>query len=183
VDVGCFHPVKYSNTYALYKRGWAGINVDIDPLKIEGFNLLRRRDVNVACAVSGQNGEAEYYSAGFFSLLNTLEKSCAESGPGYKVKRTAVRRLDQIIAETRFAGREIDMLSVDTEAHDLQVLASLDLDRYRPKVVAVETHLTCFDDLAQDDLYRFLDGHGYTLANWCGLSLIFRRRGWSAVRD
>ncbi|MDH5790264.1 MAG: hypothetical protein OEZ27_06695, partial [Nitrospinota bacterium] len=29
VDVGCYHPKKYSNTYKLYKRGWRGINIDL----------------------------------------------------------------------------------------------------------------------------------------------------------
>ena len=178
VDVGCFHPVKYSNTYALYKRGWEGINVDIDAIKIEGFNLLRKRDVNVACAVSDQSGEVEYYSAGFFSLINTLEKDFTGAGTGYKPKRTAVRRLDEIIAGTRFSGRPIDLLTVDVESHDLKVLASLDFERYRPKVVVVETHVTSLDDLLREDLYRFLDSHGYALSNWCGLSVIFRLRGW-----
>jgi len=181
VDVGCFHPVKYSNTCALYKRGWEGINVDIDAIKIEGFNLLRKRDVNVACAVSDQSGEVEYYSAGFYSLINTLNEDFTGAGTGYKPKKTAVRRLDEIIAGTRFSGREIDLLSVDTEAHDLKVLASLDFERYRPKVVVVETHVTSLDELVREELYHFLDRHGYTLSNWCGLSVIFRLRGWGTA--
>ena len=30
VDVGCFHPKKYSNTYILFRRGWRGINIDME---------------------------------------------------------------------------------------------------------------------------------------------------------
>ena len=29
VDVGCNHPIKFNNTYLLYKRGWSGINIDL----------------------------------------------------------------------------------------------------------------------------------------------------------
>ena len=37
VDVGCFHPIKYNNTYRLYRKGWRGVNIDIDAIKIEGL--------------------------------------------------------------------------------------------------------------------------------------------------
>ena len=30
IDIGCNHPIKYNNTYLLYKNGWAGINFDIN---------------------------------------------------------------------------------------------------------------------------------------------------------
>ncbi len=28
VDIGAHHPIRFSNTYALYKAGWCGLNVD-----------------------------------------------------------------------------------------------------------------------------------------------------------
>ena len=28
VDVGCYHPILYSNTYRLYRNGWKGIVID-----------------------------------------------------------------------------------------------------------------------------------------------------------
>ena len=30
VDVGCYHPIDGNNTYLLYKKGWNGINIDIN---------------------------------------------------------------------------------------------------------------------------------------------------------
>ena len=47
VDVGCYHPLEGSNTYLLYKRGWNGINLDINTLSIELFNVARKEDLNV----------------------------------------------------------------------------------------------------------------------------------------
>src|SRR5439155_17099996 len=37
VDVGAFHPFKYSNTMLLSQLGWRGINIDCNPVKIAGF--------------------------------------------------------------------------------------------------------------------------------------------------
>ena len=40
-DVGCFHPVMYSNTCLLFKKGWRGINIDINPTSTDLFKILR----------------------------------------------------------------------------------------------------------------------------------------------
>ena len=39
VDVGAQHPVSNNNTYLLYKRGWRGINIDLDIENIKLHNL------------------------------------------------------------------------------------------------------------------------------------------------
>ena len=40
-DIGCFHPIKYSNTYFLFKKGWRGTNIDVNETSIELFNICR----------------------------------------------------------------------------------------------------------------------------------------------
>src|SRR5438046_9818983 len=122
VDVGCVHLIKYNNTYQLYRRGWRGINIDLDPIKIEGFNLVRRRDVNLVCAVSNQTQEVSYWSNGFYSLTSTLDKSFAQQRPGYVEKKVRTETLTAIVDKSRFKDRKIDFLSVDAEGHNLEVL-------------------------------------------------------------
>ena len=39
LDVGCLHPIRHNNTYLMYKLGWKGINIDLNPLSIELFNI------------------------------------------------------------------------------------------------------------------------------------------------
>lgn len=178
VDVGCFHPKKYSNTWQLYKKGWRGINIDIDPIKIDGFNIVRRHDTNVACAVSNLEGEVTYYSNGFYSLTITLDEKFAKRRHGYVKKTTPCKKLSSIIDETKYKNREIDLLSVDTEAHDLEVLTSLDFDRYNPKLIAVETHYALFSKIGESPLYQFLASKGYVLVGWCGLTLLMANKSF-----
>ena len=40
VDVGCFHPTRQNNTYLMYKLGWSGVNIDLNPLTIELFDFM-----------------------------------------------------------------------------------------------------------------------------------------------
>ena len=47
VDIGCFHPIMYSNTCLLYNKGWSGINIDLNQTSIDLFNIARKRDKNI----------------------------------------------------------------------------------------------------------------------------------------
>ena len=47
VDVGCYHPIDGSNTHLLFRRGWEGINIDVNSLSIDLFKAARKNDKNV----------------------------------------------------------------------------------------------------------------------------------------
>lgn len=176
VDVGCFHPVKYNNTYRLYKKGWRGVNIDIDSIKISGFNILRPGDVNVACAVSNQSGTLSYWSNGFYSLTITLDENFAKGKSGYQKKTVKADTLTNILDATKYKGQKIDFLTVDAEGHDFQVLTSLDFERYQPELIAVETHQERLEDVQKEETFKFLSDKGYSLVNWAGLTLLFKHK-------
>jgi hypothetical protein len=51
------NPIKYSNTALLYKKGWTGINIDLNKTSIDLFNFTRLRDKNILvwCKILAQN--------------------------------------------------------------------------------------------------------------------------------
>ena len=81
--------------------------------------------------------------------------------------------LTSIIDQTLYKNRFIDFLSVDVESHELSVLRSLDFERYRPKVICVETWDMTLGDVMSSELYGFLTSKGYLLVNWVNLNLVF----------
>lgn len=179
VDVGCFHPVKYNNTYWFYKRGWRGINLDIDQIKIDGFNIVRPGDTNISVAVSNEEGTVTYYSNGFYTPTVTLSKDFTDDRTPdklsqYVAKTTQACPLTAIIDDTKYKDRRIDILSVDVEGHDIHVLRSLDFERYAPKLIAVESQLDDFPGIQQSETYQFLMSKGYHFINWVGMTLIFQ---------
>ena len=178
VDVGCYHPIKHSNTWVLYKRGWRGVNIDIDAIKIQAFDMVRKQDMNIVAAVSPEPGEIDVYRFGKYSLLTTLDEDTARKyeedyGKQATVDKVAARSLTDIIDDTGFAGRQIDVLTVDAEGHDLQVISSLDFERYRPRVVLAESHEREIDKVQQTELHRFLESKGYGVVNWVGFTLFY----------
>lgn len=172
VDVGCFHPKKYSNTWRLHKQGWRGINIDIDSIKINGFDMVRPGDINIACAVSNTEGEVTCYSHGFYAGTTSLHRRCVSYQPDGVPRTVRSATLTSLINATRYKNRQVDFLSVDAEHHDLEVLRSLDFDRYDPKLIAVESHLALLSEVTRSPLYEFLAAKQYDLVGWCGLTLL-----------
>jgi hypothetical protein len=74
VDVGCYHPKKYSNTFLLYRdRKWRGINIDIEEEKISLFKILRPEDINICCPVSNQSKLVKVNKLGNYNVGSYIE--------------------------------------------------------------------------------------------------------------
>ena len=140
VDVGAYHPLELSNTYLLYKKKWKGINIDINSLSIDYFNFLRPNDININLGVAKKDTIKTLYYQKNKSPLNTLNLSHAKKifSNKYKKKRIKTRTLTNILDKTKFKGKEIDFLNIDTEGNDLEVLKSLDFKKYQPKLMCIE---------------------------------------------
>ena len=84
IDVGCHHPIDGNNTYLLHKKGWEGINIDLDPYSVEIFNYFRPKDFNKNAAVSDKEEIIDLYfyhiTIGFVKLL-TKDPSNGSTSP------------------------------------------------------------------------------------------------------
>lgn len=180
VDVGCYHPRRFSNTYALHRRGWHGINVDMEPEKIRLFQLARPRDWNIVAAVSDEPRTVTLHRSRKFDLMTTIDESMAEGRTGGETVSIQARTLEDIVATSPFREERIDLLSIDAEGHDFQVLASLDIDARRPEVIIVEEHRQDIESILAGRIYAHLASRGYALCGWTAPSLIFRRRAAAA---
>ena len=74
IDIGCNHPIKYNNTFLLFKRGWNGINIDLDKKSIKEFNIFRPNDLNIEAAISDKEEKKNIYFYHERSSINTLSK-------------------------------------------------------------------------------------------------------------
>lgn len=43
VDIGCYNPKRFSNTYSFYLNGWRGINIDANIDTIKLFKKYRKK--------------------------------------------------------------------------------------------------------------------------------------------
>jgi FkbM family methyltransferase len=180
VDVGAHHPIRFSNTYMFYLRGWSGINVDAMPGSMEAFRKLRPRDRNVEALISNKPGSVKYYLFND-SAMNTCDAELARQRDGLAHFRlTGTRTLQpqslSAILDKQFgAGQEIDFMSIDVEGWDLDVLESNNWQKFRPAIVLIEDCLLSMHDAVESPGARFLKQRGYTLFAKTVNTLFFRR--------
>jgi FkbM family methyltransferase len=180
VDVGAHHPRCLSNTFALHRKGWCGVNIDLHRHNIALFNIVRPSDVNVCAAISSEERDLSLFEFAPISVYNTLSREDAdtvkrEKGLAYSIRTVRTRTLDSVLAEHGFSDRQIDFLSVDVEGHDLEVLRSLDFDLHKPTLVCVELHEPDIRKIIDNPLYKFVTDRGYRLFAWPKPSLLFAR--------
>ena len=175
IDVGCYHPKKFSNTYMLYKKGWSGINIDMEEDKISLFNMVRPNDLNVLSPISDKEEEVTLYRYSKYGLGSTIDKKIASETTDYIYDKTIVktRTLNEVINESPYKDTQIDVLSIDVEGVDFKVLKSLDIKKYGPKVIIIEDHHKKIEDILETDTFKFLVQNNYILRSWSFYSLIF----------
>ena len=186
IDVGCNHPIKYNNTYLLYKRGWTGINIDLDETSIKEFNIIRKKDHNVQKMVGSLDGEEkEIYYYHERSAINTLSKELVEkrtTKPREIIKKTATT-LNKIIENSPYRNKKINLMSIDIENYEYEALKNFNFERYKIDIIItectdmsqskLEIYNQSLEYIINTDLYKLLKKNNYKLINWVNSDLIF----------
>ena len=143
VDVGCFHPIKLSNTAYFHEKGWHGINVDPIKSNIDTFNRLRPGDINVCTAVAKEAGMSTFREYNDSAISHLEGGNSIDILPGrylvaeYKVPtQTLATLLDTHLPP----NKHIDFMDIDVEGKELEILQSNNWQKYRPSLIIVEQH-------------------------------------------
>jgi len=120
VDVGCHHPMRFSNTAKLYKNGWSGINIDADSSNMRLFRLFRKRDINLNFFISNEEKEVDYHIFHEKALNGNITKERIEilQNTGYKLKKTKKVQsitLNKILEIYKEKFNEINLLDIDVK--------------------------------------------------------------------
>ena len=169
----------------LNKKGWSGINIDLDEENIELFNSYRRKDINLATAVSDKEGETDLYFYHSKSALNTISKQNADfqKAKVSSIRKIKTQEINKILENSPYKDKKIDFLSIDVEGSELSILKNFDFKKYSPKVIVVEyldlslkkleiKNLN-IDNIIKSDIYKFIISNNYTLANVLHSDLVF----------
>ena len=140
IDVGCYHPIRLSNTRFLYDKGWRGINIDISKKSIDLFKIARKKDINLNIGIGNKNKVSEAYFKKDLFHANTFVYDHAEKLLGeYIKKKINVHTLNSVI-DSNAKNKKIDFLDIDCEGKDLEVLEGLDLNKNEIDLISIEMH-------------------------------------------
>ena len=181
VDVGAQHPISNNNTYLLFKRGWNGINIDLDRKNIDLFNISRPNDINLNYAISDMKGD-RFYFYHESSPINTLNKKVKNTKRNIVNEKINTFTLNNVFKKINF-DKNIDYLNIDVEGYEDKVLSGFDINKYKPSVVSVE-YLDLkmkklefknnnLDNLLNSNIYKYFNDNNYYFVNWLHGDLIF----------
>ena len=162
VDLGAFHPMRLSNTYLLFKKGWSGTNIDLNPITIDLFNLARKNDDNICCLMAGKENLLKDVYFEDWSAANSItsNKNLSER------KQMKTKTFESLIY------KNFDFLNIDLEGHDYEILQTIDLRKFNPKLICIEILENCSD---KGNIFDFLKQFNYSFIKNLGPSYFFRK--------
>jgi FkbM family methyltransferase len=160
IDVGCQHETVDSVTKHFSNKGWSGINLDPVEEHIREF-ACRPNDTSLPVAagatpslqqftVIAQSGLSSFHPF-YVATANELGLTDVQS------RLVEVRTLTSILDEYLGEKKPIAFLKIDVEGHEYEVLQGMDLERYRPIIILVETTIPCTTELSES--YPAIRGH------------------------
>ena len=167
VDIGAYHPSKYSNTFLFHKYfNWRGINIDASDNSIRAFNSARPNDINLNLAIGSEEGTQELtvYSQPACNTLSDENKSMQKKRDQIKIvdtKTVDVMPLDKVLDEYLPKKTHIDILDIDIEGYDLQALETNNWSKYRPSVILIEDYTINTEGLSKSKIHKFMNKIDY----------------------
>ena len=184
LDVGAQHPVSNNNTYLLFKKGWNGINIDLDKKNIDLFKIARPKDINLNYAISDVKKEVDLFFYHESSPINTLSKNVSsfQKAKVKEIKKIQTKVLNDVLNDINLQNH-IDYMNIDVEGYEDQVLKGFNIQKFKPSVVSIEYldlnmkklefRNNDINNLLNSDLYKYFIQNNYYFINWLHGDLIF----------
>jgi len=185
VEIGMVDGIRFSNTYALERRGWHGLCVEAHPHFVDMVRQHRPASTVVhAAAADVSNTNIDFYMdpRGDLSSLIAHDESEMKGKfghwfKGYEKVRVPARTLNDMLKQAN-APRFMEVVSIDIEGAELTALRGFDLNYWRPRLLILEA-----DDAAQrHKLNEYLQPQGYQLARMVGINALYTRKTIDAFR-
>lgn len=174
VDVGANLPASLSNTYRLYCMGMRGVCVEPNPTLAKLLMRYRPGDEVVGAAIGPDPGLLRFYEMSYHAL-STFSAEVAEERKrnGVRLVRESLRPLfplSILLRDCTPKDRKVfALLSVDVEGWDEVVLRSNDWERFRPRLVLVESN----ESASAAGVRDFLTSVGYQRKSSFGVNDLF----------
>ena len=172
-DVGANNGWFLSNTKYFEDMGWEILCVEPNPLLVEEAKKIRKRWVQAACGPEDSDSVTftalgEYPWAGGSGF--TPEVINGQHGLKKTEYQVPMRTLNRLLTEAGFP--RLDLLSVDVELYELEVLAGIDLLRWGPYIIIMESLSVEKTSKITDYLYK----NSYDFICVREFDHVFRRR-------
>jgi FkbM family methyltransferase len=157
VDVGANHHQRGSNTFYLETvLGWSGVAIDPQVKFAGGYKEFRPRTTFVPLFVSDTSNQQTTLYVTANDLVASSSKTFTEAFGDVSPTPTTTTTLDDVLDRLKIT--RVDFLTMDIELAEPRALAGFSIERFKPRLVAIEAH-----PATRQTLLDYFARHGYSL--------------------
>ncbi len=173
LDIGSGHPVRGSNTFGLYQKGWSGITIDPISANIELARKCRPRDTSIMALCGFTNEETPFWEYEPYELSTMMQDRVNELGrQGINPIRSYFLTTKSLSSlGVRATPLDPFILSIDVEGAEMDVLNGNNWDQFTPPIIVIEEHTPPWTKVSE--VNQILRAKGYELSDYVGLSSIY----------
>jgi FkbM family methyltransferase len=177
VEVGANHPREDSVSFTFYQHGWSGLTVEPVQQFADLHRALRPRDVLVQAAITNDDVASVTLHSIPDTGLSTLVDSVSDQHAGAGIQHVDITvpaaRLDVLLEDNGWDGRQIHFLLIDVEGAERSVLESVDLARWAPWVLVIEATAPNSTAPTHQEWEHLVVAAGYEFCLFDGLSRFY----------
>lgn len=160
IDIGAYDVARFSNVRALYEKGWKGVLVEPAPQNYKGIASHYESDkemIVLNVAIGETSGEIDFYESDGDAVSTSDEAHMTKWGDaGVKYTKIKVPQMSVVDFMEKY-GREVDFLSIDTEATNIVVFRNI------PDWVFEQVKMICIEhDGCHEEIENRLAEFGFT---------------------
>lgn len=169
LEIGTNQPLVCNNTYNMYLKGCYGVCIEPDKNMVDFIRQQRPRDIvlNIGIGLSDSAAASFYLFPPEVNGWSTFSEEEANlrkktTGIGFTTVQVPLKPVNSIIAE--YFTPHPNFISLDVEGLDLEILQSLNFDKYKPEVICVETVTFGYLDNSEEKIAgisEFMHSKGY----------------------
>lgn len=169
LEIGTNQPLVGNNTYLFYVNGSRGVCIEPDQSLIEIIKSKRPKDtvLNIGIGLSKTSSAPFFLFPPHVNAWNTFSEEealirKAQSGINFTIVDVPLEPLNAIIE--KFFPKAPNFISIDVEGLDLEILKSIDFERFAPDVICVETISFAFTGhtaIKDGEISKFMECKGY----------------------
>lgn len=172
LEIGSYHPEKFSNVRNLYLQGWKGTLIEPAQSNYEFIKDFYKEDKEmevVQTCIGTYDGEIAFYDSGGDAISSTSKAHCEKWEKGYDCSfvetQSRVITFDTLVKENKY--KKFDFILIDVEGTNWEILQTIDLALVGCRMLCIE-----YDD-KKPDIRGWMESRGYRLYHETVENLIF----------
>ena len=144
LEIGTNQPLVCNNTYGFYAKGCFGVCIEPDKNMVDVIKRKRPDDIvlNIGIGLDDKDDATFYLFPSAVNGWSTFSEEEAilrakETGISFTTVQVALKRVNAIMEH--YFKPWPNFISIDVEGLDLDILHSIDFEKYKPEVICVET--------------------------------------------